>query len=411
MAANNKTQNSLATAEIPSSFFWDEVNFDNPNAPPSDAPPLGVLELFEGEFHGTGFNTIFRPNSGPPNGTSFPNPVSPPPPTPPSENVLELNLTRETLCFSAPVGNIPNRGLEQQAGIFLNARDYKQVVFDVANPTTGLPDGKFTGIHHEVGQWIHVPATTVDPVLGISLVRMACIPHGTTIQAQCLEPTKSHAGPPTFAKVDITPIVIGSNPPKPITFASQTASNNSTPRLPQDLTKFIDAGTITQEMLDDPNTVLRNAITGQKITQTTVFTVITNPANPELGGGTRNIAFLLGSGGTETTAPRANAAAVGMQATFWIERVEQDIEIPVFKLGQLPMEVFPPASTAGGIAPRFIIDPPFSIPEPRTITVSSTQIQYSQKVTLNFAGLEWPHVSCATLVPKAAQRVPASAFK
>jgi tyrosinase len=33
--------------------------------------------------------------------------------------------------------------------------------------------------------------------------------------------------------------------------------------------------------------------------------------------------------------------------------------------------------------------------------VTYTQIQYSQNVSLNFAGLTWPHMSVATLVPSA----------
>ena len=36
---------------------------------------------------------------------------------------------------------------------------------------------------------------------------------------------------------------------------------------------------------------------------------------------------------------------------------------------------------------------------PKTITVTYTQIQYSQQVFLNFNTLTWPHVSVATLVP------------
>ncbi len=80
--------------------------------------PLGVLSNFTGEFAGRGFSTIFRPNSGPPTTTLFPNAVSPPPPTPPSENVLELNLMTETLTFSdKPLGSVPNRGLEAQNDI------------------------------------------------------------------------------------------------------------------------------------------------------------------------------------------------------------------------------------------------------------------------------------------------------
>ena len=302
--------------------------------------PLGVLANFTGEFAGTGFNLIFRPNSGPPTTTTFPNPVSPTPPTPPSENVLELNLTTETLTFSQPLGRVPNRGLEQQTDIFLNGVPYVQSISDVTNIATGKADGTPTGIHFEPGLWMHVPATSTDPTLGESLARMASIPHGTTINAECLAPTTSQiiAGPPTIRSVDITPFVIGSTQQaKPVTFASQTASNTDTPRLPQDLTKFIAEGTITQAMLTDPNTVLRNDIKGQTITKTIFFTVSTAPASPELGGGTANIAFLQGTPAAQTTTKQIgpNANAIQMSATFWIETVQHKIVVPPFKPGQV----------------------------------------------------------------------------
>jgi hypothetical protein len=368
-------------------------------------PPLGPLTNFTGTFVGTGFNTIFRPNSGPPNGTTFINAVSPPPPTTPSENTLELNLTVETLAFSNPIGSVPNRGLEGQQDIFLNGVPYVQTINDVTNPETGKADGNPSGIHFEPGVWMHVPATTVNPVVGESLARMASIPHGTTINAQSFAPTASFAGPPKFLPVDITPFLIGTTTLIP--FAAQKVSDTDTPRLPQDLTKFIAAGTITQDMLTDPNTVLRNAIKEQTITNTTVFTVSTMQPSPELGGGTTNIAFLLGS--TTGTQSGPNADAVQMMATFWIEQVEHKIQVPVCKPGQ-PVTIPAPAPQPGVPVPTFVVDPPKPITEPKTITVSSTQIQYSQIVLLNFNGLTWPHVSVATVVPEKPLPVPASAL-
>lgn len=363
-------------------------------------PPLGVLTNFTGTFVGTGFNSIFRPNSN----TTFPNPIIPTP-SAPSDNVLELNLTTETLSFSNSIGNVPNRGLGAQNDIFLNGVPYVQAINDVSNTVTGKADAKPCPIHFEPGLWMHVPATTNDPVLGESLARMGSIPHGTTINAQCLAPTSSIAGPPTIAAVDMTPVVIGSTTKIP--FPSQNASNANTPRLPQDLTKFIAAGTITQAVLADPNTVLRNAIVGQTITNTIFFTVSTIPTAPELGGGTANIAFLQGAAGT-TPAPNANA--VQMSATFWIETVQHSIVVPVHKPGQPPLKIAAPAPHPGAQVPTFLVHPPHEITAPKTITVTSTQIQYSQLVFLNFAGLSWPHVSCATLIPERELPVPASAF-
>jgi hypothetical protein len=393
-----------ATISLPPDFQIDEITPVRRPAPPP--PPLGVLSNFTGTFVGAGFNVIFRPNSGPPTTTNFPTPVTPPPPTPPSENVLELNLTRETLSFSHPLGNVPNRGLEAQNDIFLNGVPYVQAINDVTNLNTGRGDGSPTAIHFEPGLWMHIPATTTIPVLANSLVRMASIPHGTTINAQSLEPTTSIGGPPTIPAVSITPFVIGSSPPHFITFASQTAANKDTPRIPQDLTKFIEAGTITQAILTDPNTVLREAIAGQTITKTIFFTVSTSPQPPEFGGGTDNIAFLLGN----PASSNPNANAVQMTATFWIETVEHKISVPIFRLGQPPVQIAAPTNRPGQPSPIFHIEPPRDIPEPITITVTSTQIQYSQLVFLNFAGLTWPHVSVATLVPSAPLPIPPSAW-
>jgi hypothetical protein len=390
-------------------FHFDEVRpFPRPAAEPAvaaPAAPLGVLSNFTGEFAGTGFNMIFRPNSAPPTTTNFPNPVNPPPPNPPSENVLELTLTTETLTFSPALGNVPNRGLEAQNDIFLNGVPYVQAINDVTNPATGRGDGTSTGIHFEPGLWMHVPATTTNPVLGESLVRMASIPHGTTINAQTAN-IVTFAGPPTIAPVSITPFVIGSSPPNLIPFAAQTAANSDTPRIPQDLTLFIAAGTITQAILDDPNTVLREAIAGQTITQTIVFTVASSPLGFVFGGGTDNIAFLEGN--AAITSP--NADAVTMSATFWIETVQYKLPIPILRRGDAPLRITPPTPRPGQLAPVFLVDPPHDIPAPIEIIVTATQIQYSQSVFLNFAGLTWPHVSVATLVPAADVMIPPAAW-
>ncbi len=47
---------------------------------------------------------------------------------------------------------------------------------------------------------------------------------------------------------------------------------------------------------------------------------------------------------------------------------------------------------------------------PLTLNVTGTQIQYTQTVNLNFAGLSWPHVSVATLAPADPITIPDSAW-
>ena len=361
---------------------------------PAKDPPLGILAKFSGIFAGKGFNTIFRPfdKQG-------------------SDNVLELNLTEETLSFTAPLGSVPNRGLAPEKDIFLNGVSYVQSINDVTNTKTGKADKAPSGIHFEPGLWMHVPATT-NPVLGDSLVRMGSIPHGTTINAQALAPISITSTAPKIDSVDITPFFIG-QPNNKQPFPSQTASASDKFRLPPDLTKFIQQGTITQAILTDPNTVLRNENQGKDFTKTTTFTVSTSPSVPNLGGGTANIAFLQGApvGTTTTGQSGPNADAIQMSATFWVEEVKHTIVVPVRKLHDPPTIVHAPSPRPGALVPSFRVAGPREITKPTSITVTSTQIQYSQLVLLNFAPLTWPHVSVATLVPKDPVHVPDSAFK
>lgn len=91
--------------------------------------------------------------------------------------------------------------------------------------------------------------------------------------------------------------------------------------------------------MHDPNSTLRRAIAGQNITSTVVIQLATAPQ-----GGILNIPFI-----------KVNADAVNLTATFWIETVQ-------------------PAT-----GPSFL------------------QLQYTQTILLNFAGVSWPHITLATL--------------
>jgi hypothetical protein len=277
---------------------------------------LGPLKQLPGTWTGTGFNMIWRPNS-----------------TPNQDHFLELNLTTETLEIQEINGNIPNRGL-LQPDINMFGVTYLQQIKDT-NTNAGL--------HIEPGIWATVPKTQ-NPEEEPTVVRMASIPHGTTVLAQgAAFPV---AGPPVINPVDITPFVIG-NASKKIPFPE---SNLGTPTqfrsLPADI-----AG-ITQAMVDNPNSVLTAAIAGQSISQTIALAISSDPTRPVVGGGLANTAFLEGA---PTAGPNALAALV--TAIFWIEIVED------------------PASGS-----------------------QILQLQYTQTVLLNFAGLSWPHITVGTLV-------------
>jgi hypothetical protein len=380
-----RLQNALS---IPAGFRFDEVSsLAEPKAAPTPAPSLGPLAAFSGTFRGKGFNTIFRPDTGTP--TKLPVPAT-------DDNLLELNLTEETLSFSPSLGAVPNRG-EVQADINLNGVPYLQVINDVTIA------GQSTGIHFEPGLWMAVPATS-DPKEGATFMRMASIPHGTTVLAQGKAVTAN--GKPTFPVVSINPFATGSAPSSGSPFPSQTAAAAGTARIPQDLTSFIKAGTITQAMLNNPVSLLSTHLTGLNVTSNTAITVSTTPAPPLFGGGTGNMAFLLGD--AKATSP--NAQAVVMESTFWVETVEYTVQVPVHALGQPPLTIAAEGGSGGAPVPDFLINPPVAITAPRTIKATATQIQYAQKVFLNFNGLTWPHVSVATLVPAAPVAVPASAF-
>ena len=375
-----------------SGFSFGEVpSLTTPGTAAPAPPSLGPLAGFAGAFRGSGFNLIFRPDSAK---TPTPLPI----PVTGSDNVLELNLTLETLSFAKGLGSVPNRGSNGQADIFLNGVPYLQTISDVTIPSRPI------GIHFEPGIWMAIPPTTV-PAEGSTVVRMASIPHGTTLEAQGTSSTI--AGKPTIPAVDITPFFTLS-PHQKNPFPSQTATTKNAARIPQDLTSFIAAGTITQAMLTDPNTVLRNHIASQTITSTTTISISSQPKTPLFGGGTDNIAFLLGNPAASGAVP--NAQTLKMEATFWIETAEFTIEVPIFEPGQPALIIPAQAGAAGQPVPEFLVNPPVAITAPRAITVKATQIQYSQQVFLNFNTLTWPHVSVATLVPDGPIPVPASAF-
>jgi hypothetical protein len=345
-----------------------------PVVPRAPAPPpdLGPLAVLVGDWYGYGFNTIFRPDN-----TATPTPL-PIPVT--SDNILELNVTSEKLSFSPNLGSVPNRGTVQ-GDVFLTGVPYTQRIDDITFKDQPVP------IHFEPGVWMIVPATT-NPAEGVTLVRMASIPHGTTILAQGTSTVTS--GAPYIDPVDITPFTAEG---KKVKFASQTAEAMGTARIPQDLRPFMAAGTITQDILNDPASVLRAHLAEQTISSTTTISISTSPAAPLFGGGTDNIAFLIGQ-------PKPNARAAQMTATFWFETVEQKLVVPSYAAPGQPLLIKPEATHPSLPVPTFSVTPTRGSTGPQTITVQFTQIQYRQTVVLDFADLSWPHVSIATLVPQ-----------
>jgi hypothetical protein len=358
---------------MPKDFAFDAVP-ERPKIIPhrvvEGEPALGPLQAFAGAFVGRGFNTIFRPQNKA-------TPTALPVPQPDSNNVLELNLTAETLSFSQSLGTVPNRG-QAQGDIALNGVSYLQTITDVTDPEIS------TSIHFEPGLWMIAPPTAHPQETESTLFRLGSIPHGTTINAQGTFSTVS--GGPKIDPIDITPFKIGDDTAR-IRFPSQTATDTKTARIPQDLSIV---PSITQDLLDDPTALLRSQINGLNIVSTDVILIDTQ-SKKIAGGGTDNINFLNG----DDQGP--NASAVEMSATFWIETVQAVIEVGPAEanVAQLVEAVVP----ASAPAPVFSVTSASTIDKNQSITVTFTQIQYSQLVLLNFANLSWPHVSVATLVP------------
>jgi hypothetical protein len=155
--------------------------------------------------------------------------------------------------------------------------------------------------------------------------------------------------------------------------------------------------------------VLRDQIANQNISATVTIDISTNPTAPLFGGGIANIAFLLGESPPSASGRGQNAHAVLMKATYWIETVIYQIDVPPMSAGDPPL-VLSPVQTDPPVplVPRFLVSIPFVEFAGGIISVPTTQMQYSQEVILNFDELSWPHVSVASLVPADPIPVPAS---
>jgi len=247
---------------------------------------------------------------------------------------------------------------------------------------------------------------------------MGSIPHGTTTNAQGLAATCA-AGAPQIGPRDITPFTIDGGLLKPQ--LSQTVSNENTERLPEDLTLFAQTGTITQDILNNPISILTEINNQLDIQETYTFFVSTSDTNPlssktsapavTVGGGTANIAFLLGAANSQL-GPNANT--VEMDATFWVEIVNAELTVPAGSPASKPLLLQPPLQQPNSPnlppSPTFKVVPPYDITSATIIKVSYTQVQYAQLVYLAFHTLNWPHLSQATLVPTLPLDVPSSAF-
>jgi hypothetical protein len=257
---------------------------------------------------------------------------------------LELNATMETLEFGVIGGDVPNRGFSEITAELHDLRYLQNVTDLVAN----------TAIHFEPGLWLHVPPTAEG---GETYVREATVPHGDALLAQStlsitvdggpiIEPVNSFPfpGADPIPDVNANPAnPLGAPYTNPYTNPVKGPNGNAFPG------QFLPSGLNAAGTILAPTTVLRAAIAAQTFVSTEVIQITTKPP-----GGIVNIPFVM-----------QNANAIQMDAIFWIETVATD-----------------PKINQGIASPRS----------------QFFQLQYVQRVILDFDNMHWPHISVATLI-------------
>jgi hypothetical protein len=262
-----------------------------------------------------------------------------------TDHFLQLMFTNETLSFIDISGSgIANRGFKQD-DIKLGGAAYTQEIADRFDNSDQ---------HFEPGVWVHVPSTTI-PNEPESVARMGSIPHGTTINLQgeakaAADAAKMNSLIPVSS---IVPFTIGS--PDDGQTGLVHFDEEKLPFAGASRTPLSRVAGLTQEQLSNPNIFLLEANAGLTFQSVTAISVASSPKlapGPNVGGGVDNIAFLQGA-----DPANANADTPDVSVTYWLQHA---------------------TDRAGK---------------------KITQLQYTQRVLLNFAGLSWPHVTVGTLRP------------
>lgn len=296
---------------------------------------LGPFKNLPGvwEGRGTGWNMIALPFKPEPNS--------------PLNYRLLLNQFDETLNFTLVDKGVPNRGLDDsqklQQDQVIATLDYEQVIHQIA--VTDRPQSTVTGapgaaIHHEPGLFLNMLNETDG---GPTIARLATIPHGDA--ALALGSSFQFDGPPRIDQVNGLPIGVPQDLElrylEPYKFFHENPFFGTVPTTVPGFPGFDPV---------EPHKLLDVANQISPVARTTVITLDTT-LEP---GGIRNIPFIV-----------AQANAVSMKSTFWVNELEE--------------------KDAHG--------------EPKL------QLQYSQIVMLDFfdrfdglpGRISWPHVSINTL--------------
>lgn len=382
---------------------------------------LGPLALLAGQWAGTGFNVIWRPdNTGDPHFEV--------------RRFLQLNRTSETLTFDVISSPIPNRGVANQPDITIYGLNYLQKVKDNDTDIPHFPNAG-EDLHIEPGLFLSVPQSggptvgnSLDgsvsvPLTPASIVRLATIPHGVSVLMQGDASTAvlnlgSPDIPPVYPIADIATIYTnfpGYPAAKGTAFSTQYESFPATQLglgiQPTNVpAQALALGTVVhtvpentlandvpypnakmaqsngpfpsewQDYVNDPNVVLRRANHHKTILGFIPLTLAT-PSPAAIS----QIPFLgvadpaLEPTPTDQAAGRSNAFVHSATSTFWIEWVKAD------EHHHGPHQHYH-GEILQGLNP---------FPGESTYL----QLQYTQTVILNFNEVLWPHVSVATLRP------------
>jgi hypothetical protein len=259
--------------------------------PLTTALQLGPLAFLNGSWRGPGFNAIWRPHN------QQSDPVGNV-----TKRFLELNLTDDSFHFQVIPGVVPNRGLDPQNDLSLYGLHYLQRTSDadpapspLVNPQ-GYSQTAGQALHIEPGLFMLVPASTQadtddTPIVNKkSIVRMGSVPHGTTVLMQgpspdsAPKPGKPHipeltpftgypgvtaaSFPPYTVPADPAPVPPGPNPPG---IGIQPVTLDGGPHFVPEINIALDtlvppslsSGPFPahfQDFINDPNSVLRDAI-------------------------------------------------------------------------------------------------------------------------------------------------------
>jgi hypothetical protein len=204
--------------------------------------------------------------------------------------------------------------------------------------------------------------------------------------------------------------------PNPTQFINQSIFDNlnkagdvgTNLRKPKDLTDFQKIFTV--KSINNPNKYLVEHNLTKDIRDHYIFT-LRSRHDILSGGGVATIGFL--SGGVKTQFPEGatgNANAIDVICQHWVSTVRRKVVIPKGDWTKADPPILLPTDDKKDVpGPQFRVDIKRNITkEGQTIDVTSTQIQYSQNVRLDFGELSWPHISVATLAPALPINIPST---